>query len=290
MSSVYDVITVKFEKLIMRKPENEWSIIKTNIGTCKGVIPWVPVLGDLLRLEGRWEISSFSGSREFSFKAVMPDLPEDTQALLAYAVSITKGMGAAAELYLWETYGDKWKTVQEPVIPRITEETLFNWQDTLRRLDEHKAKSAIIAALMAKGCTLNMSAAAYEEWKEQAFARISQDPYMLSELPHYGFTHVDESIRKNFGIEDNDPRRLDSAVIYVLKRSCDGGNTITDVVDVKTELVKICPDCSDRIEESFSRLVQAGKISVFAPTAVCLMEDWNQETAIWQRFGGDYAA
>jgi hypothetical protein len=278
------------DRVLCKKPEKNWFLLKTSIGICKGVVSWDPQMGDLLRLEGAWQISSFNGANEFVFKCALPDIPEDSRALLNYAITITKGMGLAAEALIWEKYGDKWQEIQEPEVPRITEETLFNWQDTLRRLDQHRAKSATLAALMAKGCTLNMSAAAFEKWEEQAYAIVAKDPYQLAELPHYGFSAVDGDIRRAFGIEDNDIRRLDAAVLYVLGKVGDQGNTLADIVEVREEILKICADCSDRLEDSLSRLVMAEKISIFAPTSVCLIEDWRNEKLIWERFAKEKEA
>ena len=72
-----EIIKTKLERMIYRKADSGWCIVKIQHGTAKGVIGWDAKDGELLKLEGEWKKSAYNGSNEFNFKAAMPDIPED---------------------------------------------------------------------------------------------------------------------------------------------------------------------------------------------------------------------
>jgi hypothetical protein len=280
-----EIIKVKVIKTIYRKEDSKWSIIRTDKGTVKGVVSWDVKDNDLLKLEGEWKRSSFNGSDEFIFRTAMPDLPDNNRALLTYAVAITNGLGAATEEKIWLKYGENWKTTYTLDIPGVKEATQFHWQDTLKRLEYDAAKSEAIAFLLGKGATLNMSAVAWETWTKDTTAKVNENPFILAELPRYGFSDVDQGIRQAFGIGEEDWRRMDAAILYCLARATDCGNTAVQITELVEAFGKFAKGegAAKKFENSIERLKARNKITQIGEF-ISDVEDFGNEEMIFERF------
>ncbi len=286
-------VTATLERILYRKGEpegNGWGIYKTNLGAAKGVIPWEPEIGAILKLEGEFKTSDFNGQNEFVFKSCYPALPEDSRALLTYAVSITNGIGPKVEQKIWERYGESWREVKELDIPGITETAKWNWTDALDRLESEKLRSETFGWLLSMGCSMNMATAAWKLWGEQAFGRVSENCYALADLPRYSFNDVDKAIRKKFKIVDKDPRRIDAAIIYVLKNRITDGSTWVRRERVQAELLTLVADVMELFDPALDRLIAAEKVvkttDADGEQGYSLFEDAENERIIAERFKG----
>ena len=241
--------------------------------------------GDLLHMEGSWKISQFNGQKEFIFKTALLSVPEDPLALLHYACEITKGIGPAIEERIWTAYAAKWR--EHPELDGIVganDSTRFHWQDTLKRLDEQAAQTQALAFLMSKGATLNMSSLAWDAWHEETISKVTADPFILADLPRYGFMDVDQGIRQAFGIGDDDPRRLDAAMLYCLNKLTETEGTATVHERLQNEVNTILPATDLQFNASIKRLIAAEKIVRITPTIAALKIDYQNEESIWKRF------
>ena len=281
---------------LYRKPDTGWGIFKTNKGTFKGTIPFEPQDGDVVQFEGKWQKSKFNGSQEFVFRTALLSVPEEPRALLHLAVTWTKGLGEAKEALIWETYGADWVDAEDlEKIGGLSGDTRWNWNDTRKRLESEKAQAQAVSFLMSKGASLNMASVAWERWDVDTVNKVSTNCYNLADLPHYGFTHVDNSIRVAFEIGDDDSRRLDAATLYAHGQITGRGDTISSWTELCTAVSGLIPYASERFEDSVKRLVDLGKLrvlesggSVFEDSVmmVCTESDWKDEAVIWERFKG----
>lgn len=283
-------ITATFEKAFYRKEESGWGIYKTNQGTVKGKIPWKAKEGQILKLSGEFCVSEFNGKNEFVFQSAYPSLPEDSRALLAYVVSITQGLGPKREQEIWEKYGDKWQDTADGLkISGLSENVQWHWQDSLSLLESEKVQSQTFGWLLSVGCSMNMATAAWKKWGDTTYGKVDENCYVLAELPFYGFQDVDKAIRKKFGIDDLDYRRIDAAVLYVLRNKITDGSTFVPWERLSGELAKIVASASDLFETSLDRLIQQEKIEKIIATnsevGFSLAEDAQNERIIAERFG-----
>jgi len=284
----HESLTATVHKTRFRKADTNWSILETNKGICKGVIEFEPAKGDVIQMEGKWERSKYSGQQEFSFKAAVLSVPTEPRALLHLAVSWTKGLGESREAEIWDCYGDQWPQSDLMGLKGLTDQTRWNWKDTIERLEREQAQTQAISFLLSKGCTLNMATVAWAQWEAKTVGLVTGDPYVLCDLPHYGFGNVDNGIRQNFGINDDDPRRLDAAVLYVIGQLTESGDTVVQWEDVSSSVADLVPYASERFEDSVKRLEGAGKVrqiddGVWGQT-LCRESDYQDEEAIWKRF------
>lgn len=294
-----EIIVVQIDRVLYRKEDSGWCILSTrpqasDNGTapvvtgqrlvCKGVVAFSVKEGDRLQLEGRFGTSAFNGETEFTFAAAIPHLPADMLSLLHYAVSITKGLGEQREAYIWGKYGDRWIEQDSLDIPCLPEKVQDNWRFTIRMLGEQKSQTAAITFLLGKSCTLNLASKAWEQWKENTIGIVGADCYQLAYLPYCGFKKVDTDIRHAFGISDDDPRRLDAAIIYTLGEMTSRGSTLIPAWMVKAETLKLVPFTDEVYEAGIDRIRTGGRVTLLDGGNMALSGDVQAETKIWQRF------
>ena len=276
----------QIKRTIYSKPASRWGIWQTDKGTIKGIVEFDVADGDRVKLAGKWETSKFNGKREFSFAFAYPDLPEDVRTLLHYACSITVGIGDRAEEKIWEAYGADWR--DDSTLERISGLTWtarFNWGETLKRLDNHASQARTIAWLMERGATLNMANAAWSMWQSGTSKKVQADPYILAEVPHYGFQDVDAGIRQKFGIDDSDPRRMRAAILYAVEQVRGEGNTVAAIDDIRERIEKLCPVQILRFDEVVESMLREGTLSMVEDhknfqVCVCLTKDMDAEKEI----------
>ena len=278
-----ETIRAVVERIMFRKADDGWAILRTDKGTAKGCIAWEPKLGDALKLEGAWKKSTYNGADEFIFKTAMIDVPESKRALLTYAVSITDGMGEATAEKIWARYGEEWPAARDLDIKGLTAKARDCWSDTLDRIKEQREQAQAVAFLVEHGCSLNMAATAWGKWEVATVSVVNADPFQLASLPRYGFVAVDNGIRQAFGIEDADPRRAAAAVRYLLDENARAGNTLAGLGWLEQRLATICTVAAGQLGRVLDALVQAGAVVVTGQW-VARSADFQNETAIWRRF------
>ena len=276
-------IKVKVEKVLYRKPDSKWSILATDRGTCKGVVLHEVAAGQLLEIEGKWEVSKFDGKQEFNFRGCILSVPTDLRGLLHYAASLTKGIGPTREDQIWEYFGENWRERDISTIPGITEDITWAWGDALRRIDEQQNQTHAIAFLLGHGATLHMAAVAWEAWHDNTITTVTADPYALTDLPYYGFGAVDCGIRQTFGITDDDPRRVRASILYAINQFTGQGSTVITRMQLLEHLGRIIPDALQQFDDELKNLIDSDKI-VAIGDMFCLASDYENENSIWERF------
>ena len=106
-----------------------------------------------------------------------------------------------------------------------------------------------------------MAEDAYAAWGADTAGVVSADCYRLAELPGYSFRTVDENIRRNFGIEDEDPRRIKSAISYVLRQETEDGSTAVNCRRHLTACQKLLVNIGDEFITYARPLIQ-GSVEV----------------------------
>ena len=217
----------------------------------------------------------------------MLSVPTDSRGLLEYAISQTKGLGSAAQEEIWETYREGWtKAVPLKLKKSLSESVQWAWKDTIERLELQQAQSQAIGFLMGHKCTLAWSQVAWKEWGEKTVSIVTKNPYMLAELPRYGFLMVEVGVRQSFGIEDLDPRRIEAAIIYALTDLTSSGSTVLTEEAFYKKCNELCPDAITLVEDATYRLNEAGKICFPGMGLISLESDNVNEKKIFGRFGG----
>jgi hypothetical protein len=289
MTNRVDTANVTVERVLYPKPSPlvvadnapAWYILATNIGTAKGMMAWRPSDGERLRLEGRWDV--YRGQKEFKFTVALPDVPVDPRDSLRYACERTIGMGPKLEEALWEKFGENWPDVRDGDLPRLRGDLYVRFREMLGQLAREAEKSNAIAWLMGRGSTPAMASAAWDRWEADTIGVVQGDCYRLAELPRYGFSHVDASVRGHFGIGDRDPRRIRACVLHAMRVLTERGDTAVRWEDLRDRANHdLRGDYSEMVAEHV-RDMFGGSLAAFPDAGrVALGVDYEHEHAIWQ--------
>lgn len=257
-----------------------WYILITDSGACKGRMAWRPQDGEALILEG--EFTTYKGEKEFAFKSARLNVPTNPRDQLHYVCTRTPGMGPAMEQLIWDAAGADWANTKPGAVQRLSGKVYANFQLQIESLREKSEEAAVVATLMGRGATMNMACAAWAQWKTETLGVVNADPYRLAELPNYGFRDVDSKIRREYGIGDDDKRRIRAAVVYALRRLTDAGDTLVGWDALYQQACGMLGGYADEISDCASELFKDGTLKAFPGCeGVALAADWNAETAIW---------
>ena len=274
-------IEIESIQTCLPKELGAWYVLNTDRGKCTGEIGWEVAEGDILILSGDW--TAWRGLKQFKFKSAMPDLPTDPKHQLHYCCKRTNGIGPKLEADIWERLGEHWMDIKTGDVPKMTDKKLQNFKMSIEALGAETEKVNLIAFLMGKGATLNLATSAWGKWKRDALGIINSNCYNMADLPNYGFKDVDNGIRIQFGITDDDPRRIKAAILYCMKLITKSGSTTAGwslafshvcntIVGVPHELI------STQFEELFKKEL----VPFFNSQNIALERDHENEKIIWE--------
>lgn len=218
----------------------QWYILECDFAaaggsmTAKGEMIFRPVVGEHLRITGTWK--PYNGQRQFEFKSAEVNMPVSERDMLRYACELTAGFGPATEEAIWEKHGEAWRDIEAKEIRGLTAGKVAAFRATIESLKLKAAQHNATAWLMSKGATPAMAAAAWLLWGADMVGVVTANCYRLTELPNYGFTAVDKEVRRHFDIGDNDPRRLEAAILYCMGQLTEDGNTAISWPELDSEL------------------------------------------------------
>ena len=223
------VISILWPRIGTDNPNNWYRLeCQADFGliVCTGYIRWRPSENELLSLSGDFEV--WKGQRNFKFREARPNIPANPRAQLSYVVERTRGMGPATESAIWNALGDGWMklTPEEADSLKIRREAYEAFRQQVESLAHDRDKCEAISYLISRGCSNAMACAAWEQWETDAVGIVNADCYRLADLPGFGFSHVDNSVRHSFGITDDDPRRVKAAILYAMRQLTKSGSTV----------------------------------------------------------------
>jgi len=280
-------LNVKVERVAYPKPTTEtdggeaWYILITDQGACKGKMLWRPADMETLTLDGEW--AAYKGEREFKFTSARLNVPTNPREQLHYVCERTHGIGPAMEEEIWAKCGENWRLIRDGEVQRMSGARLAEFYVQIEGLESKSEEARTISALMGKGATMNMAAAAWAKWGDKTLGVVNSNCYHLAELSNYGFRDVDAKVRVSYGIGDDDKRRIRAAVVYALRRLTDGGDTVVFWADLFRQAVGMLGGYDGLVSECTSELFDDGSLKAFKDSeGVSLTADFVAECAIWE--------
>ena len=282
-------IIVTMERMLCAKPDTRWYFFKGVMGgdgapettvICKGSMGWQPGEMETLALVGDWTV--YKGERQFQFNSAKLTLPLDPRGQLHYVCTRARGIGISMEQMIWDARHEEWRKLERGEIRRMSESAYESFREEVDRFDANSEKAEVISWLENKGCTEGMAAAAYEEWGKDTAGIVNADCYRLAGLPGYSFKSVDEHVRRNFDIADDDPRRIKSAVVYAMQQETQDGSTAVNCWRHFAACQKLLPNLGDDLIVRFVReMKEDGSVHVFpALNMMALKRDYLNELTV----------
>lgn len=282
-------ITARVERVLYPKDDStiesgaSFYIIKCDVGTVKGKLSHYPKVDECLTLEGRWGVSNYNGQPEFSFFHATVYLPKDERSLLKYACTMTKGIGPTLEEKIWEARGEDWRNVSEADnVKGLSSRLICELQTTIDFINLHGEQAKAISWLVGIGTTVKMAEYAYDKWGVKTIEKVKEDPYILCQLPHYGFKDVDSHIRHHFGIGTNDERRINACLNYFIAQATQE-NTVVDWSELLANATKAIDSDPATIADCAAKMMQNGRLVGWEATMrIAPQRLFVAESIIWK--------
>ena len=300
MNSKPTTITAKVERIRYPKPDaigavdfnpQSFYILSCDVGVCKGKLDHLPKIGESITIDGKWEVSQFNGQPEFSFFHAKVFVPADERALLRYACEMTPGFGPAMEERIWAERGENWRGVSlADDIRGLTPDKLAALQKTIDFLNINQERAKTVSWLVSIGLTIKMAEAAFAKWGSSTISRVESDPYILAQLPNYGFSDADSHVRGHFKIERNDTRRINAALKHYLNQlSADDTAVLWD--DLAAKVYGAIDSDQQLVSDSCRAMFQSGALVSFPRTMrISSLRDFTNEAMIYKfALAGFYA-
>ena len=258
-------------------------ILSCDVGTVKGKLDHCPKTGETLSLDGCWEVSKFNGQPEFVFFHATVHIPTDERALLRYACEMTPGFGPAMEERIWAERGENWRGVSlADDIRGLTPDKLAALRKTMDFLSLNQERAKTVSWLVSIGLTLKMAESAFDKWGSSTVARVEDDPFILASLPNYGFSDADSHVRRHFGIERNDRRRINAALRYYLRQlSQEDTSILWD--DLAAKVYGAIDSDRNLVADACREMFKSGALVGFPRTQrISSVRDFTNEAAIYK--------
>lgn len=282
-------IIVTVDKIRYANPDSRWYLFKGITGgdgqpetsvICKGTLNWQPNVMETIALTGEWVV--YHGERQFQFKDAKVTLPLEPRSQLHYVCMRTNGIGIATEQAIWDLMGEKWRDLAFGAIRKLTPTIFKSYREQIELFDGNHERAEIVSWLVDKGASDAMANAAYDAWGNDTTGKVTANCYCLAELSGFSFKTVDENIRRNFEIEDDDPRRVHAAILYAMDLETADGSTAVGCWDHFQAVQKLIPNVGDTlIVDIVKQMAKNGEIYVFGDkNMMAARRDYRNEAII----------
>jgi exodeoxyribonuclease V alpha subunit len=186
-------------------------------------------VGEVVRFSGRWEEHATYG-RRFRALSWVPLLPSSSEGLVRYLGSgLVPGIGERIAERIVARFGPDALEVIATQKKRLTEiegvgkKRAEALSEVIR---DKRAEAEGIAFLHGLGLGPALARKIHARFGARTAEQMRLDPYRTAEeIPGIGFLTADK-IGRSAGIADDDPRRAEGAVLYVVGRAADEGHVM----------------------------------------------------------------
>lgn len=198
--------------------------------------------GELVRFSGRWEDHSTYGKR-FRALSWVPLVPETERGLVRYLGSgLVPGIGERIAERIVARFGKDTLDVITTQKKRLTEIEGVGKKraDALSEVvKEKRAEAEGIAFLHGLGLGPALAKKIHARFGARTAEQMRLDPYRTAEeIPGIGFLTADK-IGRGAGIQGDDPRRAEGAVLHVIGRAADDGHVMLPRAEVGAKVTAL---------------------------------------------------
>ena len=227
--------------------------------------------GQEIHLQGSWGFHAKFG-KQFQTSSYTTALPTSILGIKKYLSSgFIKGIGKAYAEKIVNHFGQETLTIidQDPdtllEVPGLgkkrVERIKNSWTD-------QKYIAKIMVFLQEKGASANFATKIYKKYGHDSIAKLSQDPYKLTDdVWGVGFKIADK-IAQNLGFTTGSIQRVQAGIIFTLKQESNNGHVYQEVVNLKEktfQLLEIDPELHQaQIKTALINLYQEDKIKLIS--------------------------
>lgn len=198
--------------------------------TIKGVMPGIHP-GQTLKLSGAWETHPKYGD-QFKVHSLEILIPDSVDGIRRYLLAGTvKGIGKTTAERLVRHFGENTLDVLESEPDRLAEVDGIGQtraEAIHQAWKQHHALVGLMRFLQEHGVGTEYAGRILNALGETAVDILESNPFLLTEaLPGIGFPIADAILKRRDGAQD-DPRRIEACIQYLLDQSLSEGHTCLD--------------------------------------------------------------
>ncbi len=246
-------IKCTIDHITYQNQENGYSVLQASVKgfrdkqTLVGTFHEVTV-GACLVVEGEWKVDKRYG-RQFAAQSWEEELPATIVGIEKYLGSgLVKGIGPKFAKLIVSHFGLATFDVIENDADRLLEVPgIGKTRVALIRSSWEKQKDVkdIMVFLQGHGVSSTFAAKIYKKYGKESIEKVSDNPYCLADdIWGIGFKTAD-SIAKNLGYTNNDPRRCRSGILYTLGKLSEDGHVYAE----REQLLKTAKELLQADEE-----------------------------------------
>lgn len=232
------------EKILYYNEENGFVIIKASLEnqesdffSIKGNFFYIDKETPII-CEGEWSNHSKFG-KQFNATSIKIGEIKEVEKIKKYLSSgVIKGIGPKMAIKIVEHFKEKTLKVLDENISRLEEINGIGSAKLVKikeSWEEKRISQNVISELISFNISYSNSLKIYSKYKEETLKIIKEKPYqILTDIKGIGFETVD-NIAMKIGIEKNDPIRIISAILNVIRTQ---ESTMGDTCVKKNELIE----------------------------------------------------
>ena len=214
--------------IVYEKPETDWKILIVKCANDEvrvtGCIRQA-FMGDYIDADGEYENNKYG----FGFKAVniRKSVPSDVKYFNQYLIHNIKGIGPITADKMVESFGKDTFHVLMDSPDKIAIACGISEKKALFFAEQMKEKSSELKNklfLLSIGVSDNLAKKIEEEFKEDAYKVVSENPYRLTDLQGVSFKTADK-IASKAGVDKDSKKRIQSGIKYTISLANGAGHT-----------------------------------------------------------------
>jgi exodeoxyribonuclease V alpha subunit len=255
------------ERITFRNEENGYTVGRLLPDGARDVVTVIgtfthPVIGEMLICYGHWTRHPQWGA-QMSVVRYETIRPATASAIEKYLGSgMVKGVGPVTAKRIVATFGERALDIIEQTpdellkVPGLGSKTLNLIKSAWT---EQSHVRNVMVFLQSHGISPTYAAKIYKKYAERSIETVEHNPYQLAaDIWGIGFKSAD-TIAKNMGFAEDDPRRLEAGLIYVLNQAVEsGGNVFLTRDELQRESEKILGPFA--IGDALDSLIDSGKL------------------------------
>ena len=258
-------IKCTIDHITYQNQENGYSVLQASVKgfrdkqTLVGTFHEVTV-GACLVVEGEWKVDKRYG-RQFAAQSWEEELPATIVGIEKYLGSgLVKGIGPKFAKLIVSHFGLETFEVIEKDADRLLEVPgIGKTRVALIRASWEKQKDVkdIMVFLQGHGVSSTYAAKIYKTYGKESIDMVQDNPYCLADdIWGIGFKTAD-SIAKNLGYTNNDPRRCRSGILYTLGKLSEDGHVFADRDQLLKSAKELLQADEEPITSALDKMIEA---------------------------------
>ena len=257
-------IKCTIDHITYQNQENGYSVLQASVKgfrekqTLVGTFHEVTV-GACLVVEGEWKVDKRYG-RQFAAQSWEEELPATIVGMEKYLGSgLVKGIGPKFAKLIVSHFGLATFDVIENDADRLLEVPgIGKTRVAMIRASWEKQKDVkdIMVFLQGHGVSSTYAAKIYKKYEKESIAKVQDNPYCLADdIWGIGFKTAD-SIAKNLGYTNNDPRRCRSGILYTLNKLSEDGHVYAEREQLLKSARELLLADEEPITEALDKMIE----------------------------------